>query len=69
MISRADKPIRDAARPSPTVAVTPSAPVHRDGNVLRWLLAYTLSVVGDAAYFVALGWAAQKVAGPAQSAW
>ncbi|MFD0427732.1 MFS transporter [Streptomyces zhihengii] len=48
------------------MAVAPSTVVHRDGNVLRWLIAYTFSVVGDAAYFVALGWAAQKVAGPAQ---
>ncbi|WP_281279364.1 MFS transporter [Streptomyces armeniacus] len=34
--------------------------------MLRWLLAYTASMVGDGVYFVALGWAAAEVAGPAQ---
>ncbi|WP_395575678.1 MFS transporter [Streptomyces sp. BK79] len=66
MTSRADETSHEAAPPAPAVAVAPSTPVHRDGNILRWLIAYTFSVVGDAAYFVALGWAAQKVAGPAQ---
>ncbi|GGX84288.1 MFS transporter [Streptomyces minutiscleroticus] len=42
------------------------APAHRDGNVLRWLAAYTVSLVGDGVYFVALGWAAQGAAGPAE---
>ncbi|GFH34519.1 MFS transporter [Streptomyces pacificus] len=41
-------------------------PAHRDGNVLRWLTAYTVSLVGDSVYFVALGWSAQKAAGPAE---
>ncbi|MBC9714773.1 MFS transporter [Streptomyces sp. TRM66268-LWL] len=44
----------------------PPRPAHRDGNVLRWLTAYTLSLVGDAIWMVALGFAAQEVAGPAQ---
>lgn len=43
-----------------------SLPAHRDANVLRWLLAYTLSLVGDGVYFVALGWSAQKAAGPTE---
>lgn len=43
-----------------------STPVHRDGNVLRWLTAYTASLVGDSVYFVALGWSAQKAAGPTE---
>lgn len=43
-----------------------TAPAHRDGNVLRWLTAYTASLVGDSVYFVALGWSAQKAAGPAE---
>ncbi|WP_199552118.1 MFS transporter [Streptomyces sp. N35] len=49
-------------------ATEPSAPlpVHRDGNVLRWLSAYAASMVGDSVYFLALGWAAAQVAGPAQ---
>ncbi|MEU6440765.1 MFS transporter [Streptomyces sp. NPDC047046] len=53
------------ALPAPPAPTTPSRPAHRDGNVLRWLLAYTASLVGDGVYFVALGWAAQKVADPA----
>ncbi|GHE73651.1 MFS transporter [Streptomyces vinaceus] len=43
-----------------------ATPAHRDGNVLRWLTAYTASLVGDSVYFVALGWSAQKAAGPAE---
>lgn len=43
-----------------------SAPAHRDANVLRWLIAYTASLVGDSVYFVALGWSAQQAAGPAE---
>ncbi|MFF4766014.1 MFS transporter [Streptomyces sp. NPDC001255] len=53
------------ALPVPSAPTGPSRPAHRDGNVLRWLLAYTASLVGDGVYFVALGWAAQKVADPA----
>ncbi|MFD0419571.1 MFS transporter [Streptomyces sp. NPDC127108] len=33
-------------------------PAHRDGNVLRWLAAYTASMIGDSVYFAALAWAA-----------
>lgn len=43
-----------------------TVPAHRDGNVLRWLAAYTASLVGDSVYFVALAWSAQKSAGPAE---
>ncbi|MFC7309187.1 MFS transporter [Streptomyces monticola] len=43
-----------------------SKPAHRDGNVLRWLIAYAASVMGDSCYFLALGWAAAQIAGPAQ---
>lgn len=39
---------------------------HRDGNVLRWLAAYTASMLGDSVYFLALGFAAAKVAPPTQ---
>lgn len=39
-------------------------PAHRDPNVLRWLTAYTASVTGDVVYFVALSWAATRIAGP-----
>lgn len=43
-----------------------ATPAYRDGNVLRWLTAYTASLVGDGVYFVALAWSAQKAAGPAE---
>ncbi|MFJ9690519.1 MFS transporter [Kitasatospora sp. NPDC101183] len=41
-------------------------PAHRDGNVLRWLAAYTVSLVGDGIYFLALGWSAQRAGSPAE---
>ncbi|MFJ9447650.1 MFS transporter [Kitasatospora sp. NPDC101235] len=41
-------------------------PAHPDGNVLRWLTAYTASLIGDSVYFAALGWSAQRSAGPAE---
>ncbi|MFG1806629.1 MFS transporter [Streptomyces sp. NPDC049040] len=50
-----------------TARTAPAArPAHRDGNVLRWLTAYTASLLGDSVYFVALGFAAAKAAPPAQ---
>ncbi|WP_055695199.1 MFS transporter [Streptomyces prasinopilosus] len=52
--------------PAGTVLPEHAAPAHRDGNVLRWLAAYTASLVGDGVYFVALGWSAQKAGGPTQ---
>ncbi|MFH8611104.1 MFS transporter [Streptomyces sp. NPDC018029] len=42
-------------------------PAHRDGNVLRWLSAYTASMVGDSVYFLALSWAATRSGSPAQA--
>ncbi|MFF2073244.1 MFS transporter [Kitasatospora sp. NPDC058162] len=50
----------------PAAAATGNAPAHRDPNVLRWLTAYTASLVGDSVYFLALGWSAQRAAGPAE---
>ncbi|MFJ6015030.1 MFS transporter [Streptomyces sp. NPDC092952] len=44
----------------------PPRPAYRDVNVLRWLTAYTASVTGDVVYFLALSWAATRVAGPSQ---
>ncbi|GGY46100.1 MFS transporter [Streptomyces xanthochromogenes] len=38
----------------------PARPAHRDGNVLRWLAAYTSSLVGDSVYYMALSWAAAR---------
>ncbi|WP_406009511.1 MFS transporter [Streptomyces sp. NBC_00637] len=42
-------------------------PAHRDGNVLRWLAAYTASVIGDNIYYLALSWAAVRAGSPAQA--
>ncbi|MDX5576478.1 MFS transporter [Streptomyces griseus] len=38
----------------------PVRPAHRDPNVLRWLGAYTASMIGDSVYFMALAWAAAR---------
>ncbi|WP_405386219.1 MFS transporter [Streptomyces sp. NBC_01102] len=43
-----------------------TTPAYRDGNVLRWLTAYTASLVGDSVYFVALAWSAHQAAGPTE---
>ncbi|MFJ8623733.1 MFS transporter [Kitasatospora sp. NPDC093550] len=55
--------VTDTLLPPPGAAAPPA---HRDGNVLRWLAASTASLVGDGVYFVALGWSAQRAAGPAE---
>ena len=44
----------------------PGTSAHRDANVLRWLTAYTASLLGDSVYFVALAFAAAKSVPPAQ---
>ncbi|MFE4053062.1 MFS transporter [Streptomyces sp. YIM B13518] len=54
------------AAPETVLPEHAAAPAHRDGNVLRWLTAYTVSLVGDSVYFVALAWSAQKAAGPTE---
>lgn len=40
---------------------------HRDPNVLRWLGAYTSSMLGDSIYYIALSWAAVQAGTPAQA--
>lgn len=54
-----------------TVTVTatraPERPAHRDGNVLRWLGAYTASMVGDSIYYMALAWAATRTGTASQA--
>lgn len=54
-----------------TVTVTatrvPERPAHRDGNVLRWLGAYTASMVGDSVYYMALAWAATRTGTASQA--
>ncbi|MFI0963460.1 MFS transporter [Streptomyces sp. NPDC021080] len=45
----------------------PARPAHRDGNVLRWLGAYTSSMIGDNVYYIALSWAAVQAGSPSQA--
>ncbi|EGX55277.1 major facilitator superfamily permease [Streptomyces zinciresistens K42] len=54
------------ATPETVLPKNAATPAHRDGNVLRWLTAYTVSLIGDSVYFVALAWSAQKAAGPTE---
>ncbi|MFF8445327.1 MFS transporter [Streptomyces californicus] len=42
-------------------------PAYRDLNVLRWLAAYTASVMGDVVYFLVLSWSATRATGPSQA--
>ncbi|MFF8531324.1 MFS transporter [Streptomyces sp. NPDC015532] len=55
--------------PSPAQATerTPGRPAHRDGNVLRWLGAYTSSMIGDNVFYIALSWAAVQAGTPSQA--
>ncbi|WP_246114103.1 MFS transporter [Streptomyces montanus] len=49
-------------------ATSPGRPAaHRDPNVLRWLGAYTASMLGDNVYYLALSWAAVQGGTPAQA--
>ncbi|MBD0674453.1 MFS transporter [Streptomyces sp. CBMA156] len=58
--------LAEAPLPGRVAAPPATPPAHRDGNVLRWLAAYTASLIGDGVYFAALGWSAQRSAGPAE---
>ncbi|MGW0655586.1 MFS transporter [Streptomyces umbrinus] len=49
------------------LAAVSDGPAHRDPNVLRWLGAYTASMVGDNVYYLALTWAAVQAGTPAQA--
>ncbi|RUP67913.1 enterobactin exporter EntS [Streptomyces sp. NP10] len=49
-----------AAPVTVTAVEAPERPAHRDPNVLRWLGAYTASMIGDSVYFMALAWAAAR---------
>ncbi|MCX5556938.1 MFS transporter [Streptomyces sp. NBC_00038] len=57
--------LRQASAPAAPAA--PEKPAHRDGNVLRWLGAYTASMVGDNVYYIALSWAAVQAGTPSQA--
>jgi len=48
-------------------SATSGKPAHRDGNVLRWLGAYTSSMMGDNVCYIALSWAAVQAGTPAQA--
>ncbi|WP_107091273.1 MFS transporter [Streptomyces sp. TP-A0875] len=51
-----------------TAPAAPAArPAHRDANVLRWVAAYTASMLGDTVFFLALAWAAVRHGSPAQA--
>lgn len=62
-------PTAASATATASVAVTPAPerPAHRDANVLRWLAAYTMSMVGDSVYYMALAWAAARSGSPTQT--
>ncbi|MFF8681446.1 MFS transporter [Streptomyces sp. NPDC015237] len=49
--------------------MSPAAGVaaHRDPNVLRWVAAYTVSMVGDMVFYLALSWAAVQNGTAAQA--
>ncbi|MFD4565554.1 MFS transporter [Streptomyces sp. NPDC058467] len=51
----------------PPAPAATGGPAHRDGNVLRWLGAYTASMVGDNIYYLALSWAAVQAGTPSQA--
>ncbi|MFJ2015709.1 MFS transporter [Streptomyces nodosus] len=55
--------------PAPSIRrpVEAGRPAHRDGNVLRWIGAYTASMMGDNVFFLALSWAAVQSGTPAQA--
>ncbi|WP_329548173.1 MFS transporter [Streptomyces sp. NBC_01356] len=57
--------LRQASAPAAPAA--PEKPAHRDGNVLRWLGAYTASMLGDNVYYIALSWAAVQAGTPSQA--
>ncbi|MFI6346887.1 MFS transporter [Streptomyces sp. NPDC050560] len=66
-------PVNPASPAAPTAPVapapptTPERPAHRDGNVLRWVGAYTASMIGDNVYYLALSWAAVRSGSPGQA--
>ncbi|MFE6662170.1 MFS transporter [Streptomyces sp. NPDC057697] len=55
--------VTEAGAPAPAA----ERPAHRDPDVLRWLGAYTASMIGDSVYYMALAWAAARTGGDAQT--
>ncbi|WDF37402.1 MFS transporter [Streptomyces sp. T12] len=52
---------------APEATPVAERPAHRDPNVLRWLAAYTSSMIGDSVYYIALSWAAVQAGSPSQA--
>ncbi|MEU9592225.1 MFS transporter [Streptomyces sp. NPDC048219] len=52
---------------APPLAADAGRPAHRDPNVLRWLGAYTSSMIGDSVYYIALSWAAVRTGTPSEA--
>lgn len=48
---------------TPQAVAVRQPPPYRDGNVLRWLAGFGVSLVGDQVYFVALAWTAAQASG------
>ncbi|MFI5791864.1 MFS transporter [Streptomyces sp. NPDC051677] len=62
MTATAHETAHESAQP-----IASEPPAHRDPNVLRWLAAYTASMVGDSVYYIALSWAAVQAGTPSQA--
>ncbi|MFG3321831.1 MFS transporter [Streptomyces sp. NPDC048171] len=53
--------------PTRGASLAAERPAHRDPNVLRWVAAYTVSMVGDMVFYLALSWAAVQNGTAAQA--
>lgn len=53
--------------PDTLIPPAPARAAHRDPNVLRWVAAYTVSMVGDMVFYLALSWAAVQNGTAAQA--
>ncbi|MFG3084487.1 MFS transporter [Streptomyces parvulus] len=58
---------RTASVPDTFIPPAGARAAHRDPNVLRWVAAYTLSMVGDMVFYLALSWAAVRNGTAAQA--
>ncbi|WP_079163483.1 MFS transporter [Streptomyces parvulus] len=58
---------RTASVPDTLIPPATGRAAHRDPNVLRWVAAYTLSMVGDMVFYLALSWAAVRNGTAAQA--
>ncbi|MGW2174273.1 MFS transporter [Streptomyces sp. NPDC001705] len=58
---------RTASVPDTLIPPPGARAAHRDPNVLRWVAAYTVSMVGDMVFYLALSWAAVQNGTAAQA--